>query len=232
MYQDLREFLSLLEAKGELKKISLEVDPCLEMTEISDRILREQGPALLFQKPKGHDLPVLTNVFGTINRVALAMGQNNLADLREVGSLLAFLKEPNPPSSLKDTWQKLPLFKQILNMNPRMVKKGSCQQNIFSGQEIDLSKLPIQTCWPEDVAPLITWGLVVTKGPHQKRLNLGIYRQQILAKNKLIMRWLPHRGGALDFAQWKSAYPGRAISFGCCHWSRSCHNAGCGHSYT
>lgn len=207
MYRDLRDFLSILQQKCDLKKISQVIDPHLEMTEISDRFLHEKGPALLFSNPKGHQLPVLTNVFGTVERVALAMCQKDATDLREMGKLLASLKEPSPPSGLKETWEKLPLLKQFLSMNPKLVNRGRCQQNIFDENSIDLSKLPIQTCWPGDIAPLITWGLVVTKGPHQKRLNLGIYRQQLLAKNKLIMRWLSHRGGALDFAQWKKVHP-------------------------
>jgi 4-hydroxy-3-polyprenylbenzoate decarboxylase len=208
-YQDLRDFLILLEKKGDLKRITLEIDPKLEMTEISDRILRDQGPALLFENPKNHSLPVLTNLFGTVKRVALAMGQKEDEGLRELGQLLAFLKEPEPPRGLKEAWQKLPIFKQILNMNPRIVSKGCVQQNILAHQDVDLTKLPIQTCWPGDVAPLITWGLVVTKGPSQKRLNLGIYRQQLVGPNKLIMRWLSHRGGALDFQQWQTTHPGQ-----------------------
>lgn len=209
MYQDLRDFLALLESKKELKRIQLEIDPRLEMTEISDRVLRQNGPALVFENPRGHNLPVLTNLFGTVDRIAMAMGQDDIEGVRELGKALAFLKEPEPPKSLKDTWQKLPLLKQVLNMNPKELKKGICQQNILQGQDIDLTRLPIQTCWPGDVSPLITWGLVVTKGPHQKRQNLGIYRQQLLDRNKLIMRWLSHRGGALDFLQWQKAYPGK-----------------------
>jgi 4-hydroxy-3-polyprenylbenzoate decarboxylase len=207
-YQDLRDFLNLLETQKKLKRISLEVDPRLEMTEISDRVLRESGPALLFENPKGYKLPVLTNLFGTVERVAAAMGQKSPEDIRELGKLLAFLKEPEPPRGLKDTWQKLPILKQVFNMNPKILKKGICQQNVIRGKDVDLTSLPIQTCWPGDAAPLITWGLVVTKGPHQKRLNLGIYRQQLLGRNQLLMRWLSHRGGALDFQQWKKKHPG------------------------
>lgn len=208
-YEDLRDFLSLLEKQGDLKRITLAVDPVLEMTEISDRILRENGPALLFENPTNHSIPVLTNLFGTVDRVALAMGQKDLSELRELGKMLAYLKEPEPPKGLKDTWEKLPLLKQILNMNPKMVRRGVCQQNVYRHSDVDLTKLPIQTCWPDDAAPLITWGLVVTKGPHQKRQNLGIYRQQLIAPNKLLMRWLSHRGGALDFQQWQQAHPGQ-----------------------
>ncbi len=208
-YQDLRDFLSQLAAKDDLKRINLEIDPRLEITEISDRVLRTGGPALLFENPKGYKFPVLTNLFGTVERVAFAMGQSNAQDLRELGKLLAFLKEPEPPRGFKDTLQKLPLFKQILTMHPKIQKKGLCQQNILKGNDVDLNALPIQTCWPEDASPLITWGLVVTKGPHQARQNLGIYRQQVIGKNKLLMRWLAHRGGALDFQQWQKTHPGQ-----------------------
>ncbi|MCG8433722.1 MAG: 4-hydroxy-3-polyprenylbenzoate decarboxylase, partial [Gammaproteobacteria bacterium] len=207
-YQDLRDFISRLEGMGELKRISLEVDPYLEMTEICDRTLKAEGPALLFENPKGHSIPVLGNLFGTPKRVALGMGEESVEALREVGKLLAFLKEPEPPKGFKDAWQKLPVFKQVLNMGPNIVKNAPCQKNIVEGGEVDLSKLPIQTCWPGDAGPLITWGLTVTKGPHKERQNLGIYRQQVIAKNKVIMRWLAHRGGALDFKEWQEAHPG------------------------
>jgi 4-hydroxy-3-polyprenylbenzoate decarboxylase len=207
-YQDLRDFLQILEQQKELKHITFEIDPKLEMTEISDRVLKSQGPALLFQNPKNHVYPVLTNLFGTTKRVALAMGHENINDLRELGKLLAFLKEPQPPRGLRDAFEKLPVFKQILNLNPRFLKKGSCQQNIIRKEDIDLTKLPIQTCWPLDAAPLITWGLVVTKGLLHSRINLGIYRQQLIDRNKLIMRWLPHRGGAIDYQLWQQKRPG------------------------
>jgi 4-hydroxy-3-polyprenylbenzoate decarboxylase len=207
-YQDLRDFLQILEQQKELKRILVEIDPKLEMTEISDRVLKSQGPALLFQNTKNHSYPVLTNLFGTTKRVALAMGHEDINDLRELGKLLAFLKEPQPPRGLRDAWEKLPLFKQILNLNPRFLKKGSCQQNIIRKEDVDLTQLPIQTCWPLDAAPLITWGLVVTKGPLHSRLNLGIYRQQLIDRNKLIMRWLPHRGGAIDCQLWQQKNPG------------------------
>lgn len=208
-YQDLREFLALLEQQNQLKHVTIPINPVLEMTEISQRVLRQNGPALLFKQPTGYQLPVLTNLFGTTDRVALAMGQESIQGIRSLGEQLAFLKEPNPPESLREAFKQLPLFKQILNMNPRVEKKGLCQKNILAGDEVDLYKLPIQTCWPEDIAPLITWGLVITQGPSQKRLNLGIYRQQLLSKNKLIMRWLAHRGGALDFAQWQKMHKGQ-----------------------
>ncbi|MBI5751828.1 MAG: 4-hydroxy-3-polyprenylbenzoate decarboxylase [Hydrogenophilales bacterium] len=207
-YTDLRDFISQLEARGELRRITVEIDPHLEMTEVCDRVLRAGGPAILFEKPKGHHMPVLGNLFGTAKRVAMGMGEEDVASLREVGRLLAFLKEPEPPKGLKDAWEKLPLYKQVLNMAPKVVSGAPCQEIVWQGDEVDLAKLPIQTCWPGDVAPLITWGLVVTQGPHKPRQNLGIYRQQVIAKNKVIMRWLAHRGGALDFRDFQAAHPG------------------------
>ncbi|PRD35027.1 UNVERIFIED_CONTAM: ubiD [Trichonephila clavipes] len=208
-YKDLRDFIAQLEQRGELVRISQPVDPVLEMTEIADRTLRGGGPALLFENPKGYTIPVLANLFGTPKRVALGMGQDEVSALREVGKLLAFLKEPEPPKGLKDAFSKLPIFKQVLNMSPKQVKKAACQQVVLSGEQVDLTKLPVMTCWPGDAAPLITWGLTVTKGPHKERQNLGIYRQQVLGKNKVIMRWLSHRGGALDFFEWQKAHPGQ-----------------------
>ena len=207
-YKDLRDFIHQLEAKGELVRISKEIDTDLEMTEIADRTLRAGGPALLFENPKNHTMPVLANLFGTPERVAMGMGQNSVEALREVGKLLAYLKEPEPPKGLKDLWQKLPVFKQVLNMPAKTVKKAPCQEVVISGEEVDLTQIPVQRCWPGDVAPLVTWGLTVTRGPHKKRQNLGIYRQQVISKNKLIMRWLSHRGGALDFREWCQTPPG------------------------
>jgi len=206
-YRDLRDFIEQLEQLGELKRIQLEVDPYLEMTEICDRTLRQGGPALLFENPKGFDMPVLGNLFGTPKRVALGMGQMDISALREVGELLAYLKEPDPPKGIKDAINKLPLFRQVLNMGPKVVKSASCQEVILTGDDIDLTRLPIQTCWPGDAAPLVTWPLVITAGPEKERQNLGIYRQQLLGKNKLIMRWLSHRGGALDYRDWQQKYP-------------------------
>ncbi|WP_339617041.1 4-hydroxy-3-polyprenylbenzoate decarboxylase [uncultured Gilvimarinus sp.] len=207
-YSDLRDFIQQLEARGELKRISVEVDPNLEMTEICDRTLRAGGPALLFENPKGYTIPVLGNLFGTPERVALGMGEDSVAALREVGKLLAFLKEPEPPKGLKEAWQSLPIFKQVLNMAPKVLKKAPCQEVVLEGDAIDLDLLPIQTCWPGDAAPLITWPLVITRGPLKERQNLGIYRMQKIAKNRLIMRWLSHRGGALDFREWQQEHPG------------------------
>ncbi len=207
-YKDLRDFIALLEEKGQLKRISHPVDPNLEITEICDRTLRAGGPALLFENPIDSDIPLLGNLFGTPERVALGMGQESVEHLREVGELLAFLKEPEPPKGLKDAWEKLPVFKQVMNMGPKVVKSPPCQQVVQEGDDVDLDRLPIQTCWPGDAAPLVTWPLVVTRGPHKERQNLGIYRMQKLGKNRLIMRWLSHRGGALDFREWQQENPG------------------------
>ncbi|GAA0371415.1 4-hydroxy-3-polyprenylbenzoate decarboxylase [Bowmanella denitrificans] len=207
-YKDLRDFIEQLEKAGELKRVQMEIDPRLEMTEIADRTLRAGGPAILFENPKGFSMPVLANLFGTPKRVAMGMGQDKVESLREVGKLLAYLKEPDPPKGFKELWDKLPVFKQVLNMPAKELSKAPCQQVVLSGEQVDLHQIPIQTCWPEDAAPLITWGLTVTRGPHKKRQNLGIYRQQLLGANKLIMRWLSHRGGALDFREWCEQHPG------------------------
>jgi 4-hydroxy-3-polyprenylbenzoate decarboxylase len=208
-FDDLRDFLNQLEEKGLLKRISQEIDPNLEMTEISDRTLRAGGPALLFENPKGYSTPVLTNLFGTTERVALAMGKQKVTELREVGEWLAYLKEPEPPKGLKAMWEKLPIFKQVLNMPTKRVTSPPCQEVVMQGDDVDLTTLPIMRCWPGDVAPLITWGLTITRGPYKKRQNLGIYRQQLIGKNKIIMRWLSHRGGAIDFREWQEANPGK-----------------------
>ncbi|WP_333858241.1 4-hydroxy-3-polyprenylbenzoate decarboxylase [Denitromonas sp.] len=224
-YKDLRDFIDQLEARGDLKRITVPVDTHLEMTEIADRVLRAGGPALLFEKPTTRGvpqaMPVLANLFGTPERVALGMGVEGdwKLQLREVGRLLAFLKEPEPPKGLRDAWEKLPMFRQVLNMSPKTVRSAPCQEVVWEGDAVDLARLPIQHCWPEDAAPLITWGLVVTRGPNQKRQNLGIYRQQVIAPNKVIMRWLAHRGGALDFRDHQKANPGQpfpvAVVLGC-----------------
>jgi len=207
-YGDLRDFIGQLETMGELKRIRAEVDPYLEMTEICDRTLRAGGPALLFENPKGHGMPVLGNLFGTPRRVALGMGEDSVTALREVGKLLAFLKEPDPPRGMKDAWAKLPKFKKVLDMAPRVVRSAPCQEVVIEADQVDLSQIPVQTCWPGDAGPLITWALVCTRGPHKERQNLGIYRQQVIGRNKVIMRWLAHRGGALDFRDWCEARPG------------------------
>ena len=208
-YKDLRDFLAKLESQGELKRITTEIDPHLEMTEICDRVLKAGGPAILFENPKGHNIPVLGNLFGTPRRVAMGMGQESVSALREVGELLAALKEPEPPKGLKDAWDKFPVLKQVLNMAPKVVSSAPCQEIVWEGKDVDLGRLPIQTCWPGDAGPLITWGLTVTRGPHKVRQNLGIYRQQVIAPNKIIMRWLAHRGGALDFRDFCLTNPGQ-----------------------
>ncbi len=208
-YQDLRDFIAQLEARGQLKRITQEIDPNLEMTEIADRTLRAGGPALLFENPKGSDIPVLANLFGTPERVALGMGEESVEALRGVGEVLAQLKEPEPPKGMRDAWEKLPVFKQVLNMAPKVVRKAPCQAQVIEGEAVDMGALPVQTCWPGDAGPLITWGLVVTRGPHKSRQNLGIYRMQVIGRNKVIMRWLSHRGGALDFREWKETNPGQ-----------------------
>jgi 4-hydroxy-3-polyprenylbenzoate decarboxylase len=214
-YKDLRDFIAQLEQQGELKRVAAEVDPRLEMTEVCDRVLRAGGPAILFEQPKGYDgangrprMPVLANLFGTPRRVALGMGEESVEALREVGKLLAYLKEPDPPKGLKDAWDKLPVLKQVLNMAPKVQDSAPCQEIVWEGKDVDLSRLPIQTCWPGDAGPLITWGLTVTRGPQKSRQNLGIYRQQVIAPNKVIMRWLAQRGGALDFRDHCLQHPG------------------------
>jgi len=207
-YKDLRDFLQRLEERGELKRITQEIDPHLEMTEICDRTLRAGGPALLFEHPSGHTIPVLGNLFGTTSRVAFGMGAESTDALRDIGRLLAMLKEPEAPQGMKDAWQKLPLYKKVLDMAPKVIKSAPCQEQVIEADAVDLASLPIQTCWPQDAGPLITWALVVTRGPYKPRQNLGIYRQQVIGRNKVIMRWLAQRGGALDYRDWCEARPG------------------------
>ncbi len=208
-YKDLRDFIAELEKRGDLVRISTEVDPRLEMTEIADRTLRAGGPALLFENPKGFDTPVLANLFGTEQRVALGMGQESISALREVGELLAYLRQPDPPKGMRDVMDKAPVLKQVLNMGPKLVRNPPCQYHAKEGEAVDLYQLPIQTCWPGDAGPLVTWPLVITRGPEKERQNLGIYRMQLLGRNKLIMRWLSHRGGALDYRDWQLRHPGK-----------------------
>lgn len=217
-FKDLREFLDYLEQRGELKRITHPVDPHYEMTEISDRTLRAKGPALLFENPLGYEFPVLTNLFGTPERVAMGMGRQHVKELRDVGQWLAYLKEPEPPRGLKELIEKLPIFKQVLNMPVKRLRRAPCQDIVWQDDEVDLDKIPVMSCWSEDVAPLLTWGLTITRGPHKKRQNLGIYRQQKIARNKVIMRWLAHRGGALDLRDWMEIHPGEpfpvSVAFG------------------
>ena len=208
-YSDLRDFIAKLKQSGELSEVSLPVSPVLEMTELCDRTLRAAGPALLFKNPTGHSIPVLGNLFGTPKRVALGMGASDVGELRRIGHLLSALKEPEPPKGLRDVLGLGSLVKSVWDMAPRELRSAPCQEIVWEGADVDLSRLPIQRCWPGDIAPLITWGLVITKGPHKKRQNLGIYRQQVLGPNKLIMRWLAHRGGALDFREHCLRNPGQ-----------------------
>ncbi|MFP4272476.1 MAG: 4-hydroxy-3-polyprenylbenzoate decarboxylase [Halothiobacillaceae bacterium] len=207
-YTDLRDFLARLEQRQLLRRVSQPVDPRLEMTELADRVLRQGGPALLIENPIGHDVPVLLNLFGTVERVAMGMGGQSLEDLREIGRLLAFLKEPDPPKGLREAWNSLPIFKKVLDMAPKTVRSAPCQEVVIEQPDIDLADYPIQTCWPGDAGPLITWGLVVTRGPNKPRQNMGIYRQQVIGRNRVIMRWLSHRGGALDLRDWQLEHPG------------------------
>jgi len=218
-YRDLRDFIEALEQQGELKRITQAVNPQLEITEIAYRTLRSKGPALLFENAGNSHLPLLANLFGTEQRVAFALGEEQASALREIGTLLAFLKEPEPPRGFKDALKTLPIYRKILDMSPKIVKKPVCQQIVYKGDEVDLSILPIQTCWPGDAGPLISWGLVTTRGPHKERQNMGIYRQQVIAKNKVIMRWLSHRGGALDYKEWLQNTPDQpfpvTVTIGC-----------------
>lgn len=207
-YRDLREFLAQLEAVGELRRIAAPISPRLEMTAFSARVLRTQGPALLFEQPQGYEMPVLTNLFGTPARVARVLGAQDLQDLRAYGEVLAALKDPAPPNGVKDLWQRRHLLKTLWSMAPTQVRQPPCQQIVWEGPDVDLARLPVQHCWPGDVAPLVTWGLTITRGPRKTRQNLGIYRQQVLSRNELIVRWLAHRGGALDFADHCATHPG------------------------
>ncbi|MHB1707412.1 MAG: UbiD family decarboxylase, partial [Acidithiobacillus sp.] len=217
-YRDLRAFIADLEQRQLLRHLAKPVSPYLEMTEICDRSLHAGGPAILFEQPVGYDIPVLGNLFGTTERVALGMGRGSLADLREVGRLLAYLKEPEPPRGLRDLWEKLPTLRKVLYMAPTMLRHPPCQEVVLRGDEVDLAWLPVQTCWPEDAGPLMTWGLTITKGPHKKRANMGIYRQQVIGSKRVIMRWLAHRGGAQDLREFQQAHPGEpfpvAVAYG------------------
>jgi 4-hydroxy-3-polyprenylbenzoate decarboxylase len=213
-YRDLRDFMGQLEKMGELRRLSDAVSPHLEMTAIGDAVLRAGGPALLFEQPAGAAMPCLVNLFGTTRRVALGMGADAVSDLRDVGRLLAALKEPEPVRGLKDAGKLLHMAKAVWDMKPAVVRRPDCQAVAWEGGEVDLGRLPVQTCWPGDAGPLITWGLVVTRGPQgvaqpRRRQNLGIYRQQVIGPRRTIMRWLAHRGGALDFREFARACPGQ-----------------------
>ncbi len=212
-YKDLRDFIGQLERIGECRRVRQPVSPVLEMTEVCDRLLRAEGPAVLFENVvegnRQHAMPVLGNLFGTPRRVALGMGAESVEALRDIGHVLSALKEPEPPRGIREAGKLLSLVKAVWDMAPKMTSSPPCQEIVWEGDDVDLARIPVQTCWPGDVAPLITWGLTVTKGPHKKRQNLGIYRQQVISRNKVIMRWLAHRGGALDFREHALANPGQ-----------------------
>ena len=213
-YVDLRGFLEALAADGELIRIQEPVSPRLEMTAISDAVLRDGGPALQFSSPVGFDIPVLTNLFGTSGRVARAMGADDVGQLRDIGTVLANLKEPEPPKGLADAGRLLQMARSVWTMRPAVTSRAPCREVVLDGPEVDLGRLPVQTCWPDDAGPLITWGLVITRGPQglpgsRRRQNLGIYRQQVIARRQVIMRWLAHRGGALDFREFAFQRAGR-----------------------
>ena len=214
-YKSLRDFLDKLEASGDLIRVTEPVSTNLEMTEIQTRLLAEDGPAVLFENPvneKGEkaSMPVLVNLFGTVSRVALGM-EREPEKLRELGETLAFLRQPEPPGGWREAFEMLPVLKTVMTMRPKTTSRAACQEVVLEGDDVDLAALPIQTCWPGEPAPLITWPLVVTRGPEaedgsDKRddYNLGVYRMQVTGKNTTLMRWLRHRGGAQQFARWKA----------------------------
>src|SRR5438874_8372717 len=213
-YASLRDFMARLEAGGRLVRVAAPVSPFLEMTEIQTRLLAEGGPAVLFENVvresgAGMPMPVLVNLFGTVERVALGMDRKP-DQLREVGETLAFLKQPEPPGGWREALELLPLLKTVMAMKPRTIGSAPCQEVVLQGADIDLGRLPVQTCWPGEPAPLITWPLIVTKGPGKRKeddYNLGIYRMQVTGKNTTLMRWLKHRGGAQHHARWKAERP-------------------------
>ena len=212
-YSDLRQFMAALEAEGELVQVAEPVSTRLEMTAVGDFVLRQAGPALLFVNPVGYKIPVLANLFGTPRRVALAMGVHDVSELRTIGSMLASFKEPEPPKGVRDAGRLLQMARSLWSMRPVEASRPACREVVVDGADVDLARLPIQTCWPDDAGPLITWGLVITRGPQgapnaRLRQNLGIYRQQVIGRRQVIMRWLAHRGGALDFRDFAQARPG------------------------
>ncbi len=208
-YRDLRDFLDVLRAHDDLIEVAQPVDPRLEMTAVCDAMLQRGGPALLFQQAGAHAMPVLGNLFGTTRRVAMGMGARDVGELRRIGEVLAALRQPEPPRGLKDAGELFQLVRAVWDMRPSTLRRPPCQQECLEGEEVDLDALPLQTCWPGDAAPLLTWGLVVTRGPRKPRQNLGIYRQQRIGRRQLIMRWLSHRGGALDFRDHAAMHPGQ-----------------------
>jgi len=205
----LRAFIRLLENEKDLRRIQAEISPKFEITEVCHRTLKQGGPALLFEKTGKHQsIPLLGNLFGSSSRVCNAIGLKQPHELRDFGRQLAFLSQPQMPDGLADAAQKIGRFRRLAHVNPREISNPPCREVILDKQQIDLSNLPIQTCWPEDAGPLITFGLVITKGPNNARQNIGIYRQQVIGKNRVIMRWLRHRGGAIDFREWTRKHPG------------------------
>src|SRR3990172_438199 len=208
-YHSLTDFLRDLEIAGDLVRVRAPVDPVLEVTEICNRALRAGGPALLFENPKGSSIPLLGNLFGSTQRIARALGRKSTKDFRAIGEMLAFLKQPQFPGSLREALRRMPDYQRYLHVVPKLMETAPCRDCVIEATDVDLGLLPIQQCWPDDAGRLITFGLVITKGPNKERQNIGIYRQQVLARNKVIMRWLPHRGGALDFAEFQEAHPGK-----------------------
>ena len=208
-FSSLRDFLDHLESRGEFKRVPTPVDPVLEITEICQRTLRRNGPALLFENPKGSSIPLLGNLFGSTRRVAAALGRQDISELREIGEMLAWLREPRLPRGIKELMERFPLLRSILHARPRTMNSSPCRAQVIEGPDVDLARFPIQHCWPEDAGRLITFGLVITRGPHKERQNIGIYRQQVIERNKVIMRWLHHRGGAIDFCEFQEANPGK-----------------------
>jgi 4-hydroxy-3-polyprenylbenzoate decarboxylase len=206
---DLRSFLTRLESRGDLLRVDEEVDPVLESTELCRQVLRAGGPALLMSRPRGSAHPLLGNLYGHRRRIEAALGGRPLASLRELGRLLAALKSPRWPPTLKDALRQWPEFAQLAHVAPKRVAEAAFEECVLAGEDIDLARLPIQHCWPEDAGRLLTFGLVITRGTRQARQNVAIYRQQLIGRNRLIMRWLPHRGGALDYADWLAAHPDR-----------------------
>src|SRR5437660_3073921 len=211
-YSSLRDFIDRLEAASRLVRVAAPVSPYLEMTEIQTRLLADGGPAALFENVTretvgGYEMQVLVNLFGTVERVAWGMDREP-HELREIGETLAFLKQPEPPGGWREALEMLPLLRTVMAMRPRTVNAAPCQEIVLRSREIDLGLLPIQTCWPDEPAPLITWPLVVTRGPTTARedgFNLGIYRMQVTGRDTTLMRWLRHRGGALDHQRWREA---------------------------
>ena len=213
-YADLRQFLGALEADGDLRRVAEPVSARHEMTAVGDFVLRPGGPALLFESPSGYKIPVLANLFGTTRRVARAMGATEVSELRDIGILLANLKEPEPPKGVRDAGRLLHMARTLWTMRPVTASRPPCREIEVDASDIDLAALPIQTCWPDDAGPLITWGLVITRGPQgapgaRERQNLGIYRQQVIGRRQVIMRWLAQRGGALDFREFAAARSGK-----------------------